>query len=248
METLDWANSARSRLRSVLDAPAPQPDLALLALRAALIRAQDKLQPALFGSPELAPLLGGSLATSADLRDVLALGLPGIGGRLSEDDDGYFNLALSPELKVRSGNAVQSYRGTFSSPPPDPALCVYRVADQPVAGVLRILEEATGPGQFFMRRSVGEPPAASLEILYEVCAEQQSVLVQHVVSEGLSIEVQRLTSWDHDSTAAPAESAEWLLDAIDVSLAFIARHRAEVPPHLDVDVQVIHCGLVERQL
>ena len=83
---------------SVVAAPTQHPDRALVALRAPILRAQADFQPEHYSHPDLAPLLGGSLGTWADLQDLLAVALSSVGGKLSEDDDGYFNLALSPEL------------------------------------------------------------------------------------------------------------------------------------------------------
>ncbi len=234
MVTGEWDVDLRGRMVSIVSTPSRQPDRVLIAFGAALLRHGATLG-------DSAPQVEAGRKWP-DLQRLLGKALPRIGGKLSEDDDGYYNIALSPELKERTGNTQQSYRGIFQQIP-DPKVGLYQAGQQPVSGILDVLIESGG-AELVVRRSGRAQPEAALESFYIVrSASDSPEVLQHVVSPKLILTEEWMPEWDCEAAAASAEPEEWMLEAVDASLAAIGNSRTS--RFGDAEIRLLHCGLLQ---
>lgn len=234
MVTGERGGDLRGQMVAKVSTASRQPARVLFALEAALLR---------YGAPPP----GSRLQTETcgawpDAQRLLGMALPGVGGKLSEDDDGHYNIALSPELMEKTGNARQSYRGAFHRAH---ALVVdlYESGKQPLSGILDILIEA-GVAGLIVRQSGQAQHQWALESFYVVSSADDSPrILQHVVLPDLNVIEKWTTEWDNEATTAAAEPEEWLFAAVDASLAAIAKHRPSA--FGDAELRLLHCGLLK---
>ena len=247
LDTSDQLRSVRERIELLMSEPSLDPESALTALQARILIRSAIDQLPVLSDPAAARLVGGSLATRDDLKNFLLTALPRAGGKLSEDDDCYFNLALSPVLKEASQNSSQSFRGVFKPDSPSDRILVYTVGDQPIAGVLAVLA-ASGDGKLAARRSQAARAKLALEILYTVriqAPQPFSWLIRHLTSGDLDVSCSRVTAWTYTDTAIDSERPGWLWAAASQSMVFLEEQIEALTRDADVTLDLIHCGLLE---
>lgn len=224
----------RQRMVAITATPSSDPSRVLLALEAALVSHRAPLGVA-------APQAGSSVRWP-NLQCLLTKALPRLGGKLSEDDDGYYNIALSPQLKDKTRNSQQSYRGVFQESS-DRKINLYEPGQQPVSGILQLMIELGG-AELAVRRTRQAQPGLALEAFYSVHPSEASPrILQHVVSPHLTVTEKWMPGWDDEATVAAAEPQGWLPEAVDASLAALAKHRSDECG--GAEVWLLHCGLLQ---